>query len=114
MGLRTAAKPGGDGFCLLAVLNSQGIYGFYDIWKASGAEAAQTHHDRYLYIRTARYIRQLGENPRVYLITASDAGWIKMLVDYELLPDITLPPQYTILSTQPGDDPTVYTITPQE
>lgn len=99
---------------LLLVLNAPGFYGFCDIIKAPAAAAAQTHHDRYLYIRTARYIRQLGENPRVYLITANDTGWTKMLVDYELLPDITLPPQYTCLSAQPSDDPTVYTISPQD
>lgn len=70
-------------------------------------EAAQTQHDRYLYQRTAAYIRQLGQqHPRLYLITANDAGKTQLIVNYELLPQ-TLPEQATILAAEPSKEPWV-------
>lgn len=67
-------------------------------------QAAQTNHDAYLYRRTAQRIRSLGEDsPRVYLITANDAGITRMRVDYELLP-IVLPAHDSILMEHPPED----------
>lgn len=69
--------------------------------------AAQTHHDRYLYQRTAAYIRQLGQSdPLLYLITANDAGKTQLIVGYELLPQ-TLPEQATIIAAEPSKEPWV-------
>lgn len=70
-------------------------------------DAAQTHHDRYLYQRTAAYIRQLGQpNPRLYLITANDAGKTQLIVNYELLPQV-LPTQATIIAAKASTEPWV-------
>lgn len=69
--------------------------------------AAQTNHDAYLYRRAALRIRSLGEeNPRLYLITANDAGITQMRVRYELLPDV-LPDSVGILAADPSPDPWV-------
>ena len=100
--------------CACLLFNAPGVYGFWDILKEPAVSAAQTHHDRYLYIRTARYIRQLGGTSRVYLITAYDGGWTQMLVNYELQPEIVLPEQYTMLSATPRDDPSVYIMSAEE
>lgn len=69
----------------------------------ASTQSAQTHHDRYLTQRAARYIRQL-DSSRIYLITANDAGWAAMLIDYELLPQINLPQQSNIIGCQPNKD----------
>ncbi|MBE6887490.1 MAG: hypothetical protein E7484_03610 [Ruminococcaceae bacterium] len=62
--------------------------------------AAQTQHDRYLYIRTSRYIKQLGagQDTKLFLVSANDAGWTQMLVEYELFPDVTLPQHMSIIA----------------
>ena len=62
--------------------------------------AAQTNHDRYLTRRAAQRINALGEaSPRLYLITANDAGLTQLMVDYELLP-VVLPTHNSILMTE--------------
>jgi hypothetical protein len=66
--------------------------------------AAQTQHDRYLSQRTARYISALGEaSPRLYLITANDAGKMQNMIQYDLYP-IRLPEQSTIIACAPKED----------
>ncbi len=76
--------------------------------------AAQTNHDAYLSRRAAQRIRSLGEaDPRLYLITANDAGITQLRVQYELLPDL-LPKAPTILSAQPSPDPWVKQCTWQQ
>ncbi len=66
--------------------------------------SAQTGHDRYLARRAAQRVNALGEqSPRLYLITANDAGITQLQVEYELLPTV-LPPHQTILMNDPPED----------
>ena len=61
--------------------------------------AASSNQDRYICRYSAQRILSLGvENPRLYLITANDAGISQMRVEYELLPQ-KLPQQSSILAT---------------
>ena len=61
--------------------------------------AAQTNHDAYLARRAAQRIRSLGEDdPRLYLITANDAGIAQLRIRYELLP-LCIPESASILMT---------------
>lgn len=91
--------------CAILAVNSQGSVGFLNLLIHAPAAAAQTQHDRYLFLRTARYIRQLGEaQPKLYLITANDAGLTEMIVRYELEPQTKLPAHSTILSAQEHSD----------
>jgi len=64
--------------------------------------SAQTQHDRYLYIRTSKYIKQLGrgEDTKLFLVSANDAGWTQMLVEYELFPDVVLPKHTSIIAAE--------------
>ncbi len=95
---------------------SSGLLGNYmqEIVQAP-TNAAQTQHDRYLSQRTAKYIAALGEqHPRLYLITANDAGKMQNMINYELYP-ITLPVQQTILACDPsGTEPWVQKYSPEE
>lgn len=76
--------------------------------------AAQTNHDAYLYRRAAQRIRSLGESdPKLYLITANDAGITQLRVQYELLPS-HIPDAPTILMTEPSSDPWVKQCTWQQ
>ena len=73
-------------------------------FKEAPLHAAQSNHDAYLSRRAALRIRSLGEeNPRLYLITANDAGITELRVRYELLPD-TIPQAGTILMAQPDPE----------
>lgn len=95
---------------------SSGLLGNYmqEIVQAP-TNAAQTQHDRYLSQRTAKYIAALGEqHPRLYLITANDAGKMQNMINYELYP-ITLPAQQTILACKPSaNEPWVQKYSPEE
>lgn len=72
----------------------------------SPTHAAQTQQSRYLASHAADRIRALGEkNPRLWLITANDAGIAALKIEYELLPQ-HLPPQSNILmETVPEGNP---------
>ena len=78
----------------------------------SPTHAAQTQHSRYLTSHAADRIRALGEkNPRLWLITANDAGIAALKIEYELLPE-HLPPQSNILmETVPEGNPWARQIT---
>ncbi len=77
--------------------------------------AAQTNHDRYLARHAAERINALGEtDPRLYLITANDAGISQMQTEYELLPQ-QLPAHSSILmERQPKNEPWVRACSPEE
>ena len=76
--------------------------------------AAQTNHDRYLSRRAAGRISALGETiPRVYLITANDAGISQLMTEYELIPQ-QLQSESSILMVQaPEDQPWVKECSPE-
>ncbi len=78
--------------------------------------AAQTNHDAYLFKRAALRIRSLGEEkPRLYLITANDAGIAQQRIWYELIP-CQIPEDAAILMADGGkpDEPWVKKIGWQE
>ncbi|MEG2021787.1 MAG: hypothetical protein RR087_08420, partial [Oscillospiraceae bacterium] len=61
--------------------------------------AAQTNHDRYLSRYAASRIAKIDEeNPKLYLITANDAGISQLRIEFDLMPK-TLPAQSSIIAT---------------
>ena len=100
--------------CLLLIGNAAQAKGFLEIARAPSAAAAQTQADRADTLRTARYIRKLGQSPRVQLIMENDGGWAKKMLEYELGPDIVLPPQETALTAWMWEEPGWYPINPAD
>lgn len=92
---------------LLSIILFNPVYLVQNIINAP-TDAAQTNHDRYLSRYAAERINSLGiESPRLYLITANDAGIAELKIGYELMPQ-KLPSQASILMVSaPQNEPWV-------
>lgn len=92
------------------------VKGLKNDFVSAPVHAAQTNHDAYLFKRAALRIKSLGEEkPRLYLITANDAGIAQQRIWYELIP-CQIPEDAAILMENGGkpEEPWVKKISWQE